>query len=286
MDAERYLEWLQENIGKHTLLSKIDDAEVARLVAKRRGERKYSSATINRSVCEPLRAILNRARKTWKQDVQDIEWKQHLLKEPQERIREATEEEEAKLTSALRGDYAPAFWFAILSGCRRAEIVGLTWNNINFFNRNITVLGKGNRLRTIPMTKALYALLKAEHGKHVEHVFTYVAKMPRKDAGTVRPITMEGFKTEWRRARRRSGVVNFRFHDSRPTAATRLVRRTGNLKLAQKLLGHSDLKTTSRYAHVTDDDLRAGMEAATPTENPVKQGDEADKNKKNKGNSV
>src|SRR5690606_33531493 len=91
-----------------------------------------------------------------------------------------------------------------------AEIVGLRWTDVDFFNRVLTVTGKGDKTRTIPMTSAIYELLKAEHGKHVEHVFTYVAKMPRKDAGTIRPITMEGFKIEWRRARKRSGVTNFR----------------------------------------------------------------------------
>ncbi|WEX07509.1 hypothetical protein [Chelativorans sp. AA-79] len=40
------------------------------------------------------------------------------------------------------------------------------------------------------------------------------------------------------------------------------MRATGNLKLAQQLLGYTELATTSRYAHVTKDDLRAGMETA------------------------
>jgi len=270
VDTLRSLDWLQEQLGKTTLLSSISDSEIASLVAKRRGEG-VSNATVNRSVNEIMRGILRRAQKVWKQAVQDIDWKQHFLKEAQERIREATPEEEAKLVAAFRGDYAPAFRFAILSGCRRAEIVGLRWRDVDFFNRVITVKGKGDKIRTIPMTTALYELLKTEHGKHVEHVFTYTAKMPREDAGKIRPITMEGFKTEWRRARKRSGVENFRFHDSRHTAATRLVRKTGNLKLAQRLLGHSDLKTTSRYAHVSDDDLRAAMEASIPTENPTRR---------------
>jgi site-specific recombinase XerD len=40
------------------------------------------------------------------------------------------------------------------------------------------------------------------------------------------------------------------------------VRATGNLKAAQKLLAHSELATTSRYSHLTQDDLRAAMEAS------------------------
>ncbi|WP_315920361.1 site-specific integrase [Mesorhizobium sp. SP-1A] len=259
----RDLGWLQEKIGPSTMIADISDATVARLIAKRRGE-DVSNATVNRTVTQPLRALLRRARRTWKQSVQDIEWKDHFLKEPQERIREASAEEEAKLMASIRGDYAPALRFALLTGCRRAEIVGLQWKDVDFFNREFRVRGKGERDRTIPMTEAIFALLWALKDHHKTAVFTYLVKRPRPGAkrGTREPITTQGFKTEWRRTRNRAKIENYRFHDTRHTAATRLVRATGNLKLAQKLLGHSEIATTSRYAHVTKDDLRAGMEAS------------------------
>lgn len=262
-DTLRALEWLQEQIGANTMLSAITDATVAKAVAKRRGEG-VSPATVNRSVTVPLRALLRRARRTWKQSVEDIEWKDHLLKEPQERVREATADEEGKFFAAIRGDYAPALRFALLSGCRRAEIVGLEWKDVDFFNREFRVLGKGDRSRTVPMTSAIYKLLWHLKDHHKTAVFTYIVKRPREGAmkGRREPITMEGFKTEWRRTKKRSGVSDYRFHDNRHTAATRLVRATGNLKAAQKLLGHTELVTTSRYSHVTKDDLRAAMEAS------------------------
>jgi len=117
------------------------------------------------------------------------------------------------------------------------------------------------------MTEAIHTLLWSLKDHHKDAVFTYVVKRPREGMrkGSRSPITMEGFKTEWRRTLGRTKVENFRFHDSRHTAATRLVRATGNLKMAQQLLGHTEIATTSRYAHVTKDDLRAGMEAASAT---------------------
>ena len=265
-DTLRTLDWLEAAIGGTTLIAEISDATIARLVAKRRGEG-VSNATVNRTVAQPMRAILRRSRRTWKQNIQDIEWKDHFLKEPQERVREASADEEATFMAAIRGDYAPALRFAILSGSRRAEIVGLQWQHVDFFNREFTVTGKRDLTRTIPMTNAIYDLLWALKDHHPTAVFTYVAKRPREGArrGERQPITMEGFKTEWRRTKGRAKIENFRFHDARHTAATRLVRATGNLKMAQTLLGHSDLATTSRYAHVTNADLRAGMEAATAT---------------------
>lgn len=262
-DTLRALEWLQEQIGAGTMLCDISDATIAKAVAKRRGE-DVSPATVNRTVTVPMRGLMRRARRTWKQAVQDIEWKDHLLKEPQERVREATPDEEAKFMASIRGDYAPALRFALLTGCRRAEIVGLEWKDVDFFNREFRIVGKGDKSRTIPMTKAVFVLFWDLKDHHKTAVFTYLVKRPREGAvkGSREPISMEGFKTEWRRTKGRAGVENYRFHDNRHTAATRLVRATGNLKAAQKMLGHTELATTSRYSHVTMDDLRNAMEAA------------------------
>lgn len=261
-DCMRHLAWIQNHFKRGTLLSKIGDPEIATAVAKRRAKG-VTNATVNRTLTQPLRAILRRAKKTWKQATQDIEWKTHFLAEAQERVREATAEEEQTFTRAIRSDYEPAFRFAILTGCRRAEIVGLQWTAVDFFTRQFTVKGKRGKERTLPMTTKVFDLLWSLKGHHATAVFTYIAKRPRDGRKGERvPITIEGFKSEWRRTKGRAKVPNFKFHDTRHTAATRLVRSTGNLKQAQRLLGHTELATTSRYAHVTDDDLRAGLEAS------------------------
>jgi integrase len=285
-DTEGYLAWLQGEIGKGTLISTIDPAKVARLVAKRRGDG-VSNRTVNASVTVPLRAILRRAANVWGQPVQRITWKEHLLEEAQERVREATPAEEAVMLEAMRDDYEPPLRFAMLTGCRQAEIVGLTWPRVDFFNNQVTVTGKRGKSRTIPLTAEARALLWSLKDHHAEAVFTYIAVSTRDDRvrGQRYPITINGFKTAWRRFGR-SKVENFRFHDTRHTAATRLVRATGNLKLAQRLLGHTEIATTARYAHVTDADLRAGMEAMNPTKSPTEVKDAPASNLKSKGNPV
>lgn len=258
---ERNLAWLQKQIGRNTLIAAIDNALVARLVAKRRGE-EVSNATVNRTVVEPLRTILHRAENVWGATVSKIHWQKHRLKEPQERIREASREEEATALAAIPADYAPLLSFAMMTGCRRAEIVGLTWQDVNFFSREFRVTGKGDRSRTIPMTKTVHDLLWSLKDHHSTAVFTFQAQRTR--SGRVKgqryPITAEGLHTVW--ARHVSPVMkDFRFHDTRHTAATRLMRSTGNLKLAQSLLGHTLITTTARYAHVTHEDLRNGLES-------------------------
>jgi len=95
-----------------------------------------------------------------------------------------------------------------------------------------------------------------------DHVFTYEVQRTRygRTKGDRHPLTYNGVKTAWRRLRKRAGVKNFRFHDFRHDFATKLLRETGNLKLLQRALNHADLKTTTRYAHVIDDEVAEAME--------------------------
>ncbi|MGF3022850.1 tyrosine-type recombinase/integrase [Methylobacterium aquaticum] len=77
--------------------------------------------------------------------------------------------------------------------------------------------------------------------------------------GERRPITREGLKTAFRRILPAAQIENFRFHDNRHTAATRVLRAGGNLKTVQRLLRHENIATTTKYAHVSDEDV---MQAA------------------------
>jgi integrase len=272
------LGWLTDKLGAQTDLRDITDSVVAALVARRRGERKVirlakgktkkgdliKPATVNRTCTQPLRKIILRAKNVWKVQVGEIDFGKHLLAEPQERVREASRAEEAAiLTTANRG-YDDAIQFAFLTGCRRMEVLGLEWKNVDFFSRRFTVVGKGDKARTIPMSQAIYDLLWAQKDHHETVVFTYEAEKTQPRYGIIKghryPLTREGLKSKMRRTVAKTGIENFRFHDTRHTAATRVLRES-NLRVAQRLLGHSDVATTAKYAHALDDDLRDALEA-------------------------
>jgi integrase len=260
--------WLEREIGSGTLLSSIDDATLARLVGVRRGEG-VKPATVNRSATEPLRKILNRARDVWSQTIKKIDWKRHLLSEPKERVREMSHSEEILLFAKLRADYQAVVRFAMQSGCRLCEIVpgkefpGLRWTDVDWSGRKITVLGKGRVLGTIPISRGIRELLFPLQGNNAKYVFTYIAQKrhPDRVKGQRYPMTREGLKTEWRRAKLDAKLLDYRFHDNRHTAATGILRATGNLKAVQKLLRHTDISTTAKYAHAMIDDVRDAMEA-------------------------
>jgi integrase len=193
------INWLEREIGDGLRLSSIDDSIVARLVGIRRGEG-VKPATVNRSIVEPLRKILNRARDVWGQKVAKVDWKRHMLSEPKERVREMSHSEEVSLFSKLRADYQPVVRFAMQSGCRMCEIVpgiefpGLQWKDVDWAGRKITVLGKGRVLGTIPISPGIRELLFPLQGHHPEFVFTYVAQKTRdkRVRGQRYPMTREG----------------------------------------------------------------------------------------------
>jgi integrase len=277
------LEWLQQHIGKNTLISAIGENLVAQLVARRRQDfrkvgraenrtKKVGNATVNRTCTEPLRKVLIRANSKWDCHVQKIDWSSHMLTEPKERIREASPSEEAAVMDQLSRGNDTAVEFAILTGCRRMEIVGLTWNRVDFFNRQFTVIGKNSKERTIPMSNIVFELLWNEQGYNPQWVFTYEAqrtdKLKERFCGLRYRITDAGLRTAMRRAVAHAGIENLHFHDMRHTAATRVLRKS-NLRVVQTLLGHSDPATTAKYAHVMSDDLRAAMDAVNPLRLPA-----------------
>jgi integrase len=271
----RDLERLIEYFGANKLLTEISDDEVARLVAWRRGHRVIrnkkrktqdcpliSSTTVNRSTTEVLKKLFTRAKTAWRVRF-DIEpnWRAHMLCEPQERIRELVGDEGDRLHRATRNDYLPFFAFAGASGLRLRECL-LEWPDVNWDAAEIRKKGKGGKIVVSPITPTIRAILWPLRGHHLRAVFTYKAARTR--AGRVRgaryPITYNGVKSIWKRIRKSAAVVGFRFHDFRHDVGTKLLRETGNLKLVQKALNHSDIKTTTRYAHVLNDEVAAALD--------------------------
>jgi integrase len=203
-------------------------------------------------------------------------------------------EEEAAIFAKLRSDYHPVMRFALMTGLRLGEIPRLTWNDIDWGGRQITVHGKGGKIATIPMPPEARELLWALRGDHPEAVFTYEAARSRsgRESGQRYPITRSGLQIAFRRTVKSAGVANYRFHDNRHTAATRVLRATGNLKIVQRLLRHDQITTTTKYAHAQDDDVMAAMQLAaerakaaqvalatpSPTENPTETGAEDKEN--------
>jgi integrase len=281
-EIERNLERLVTLVGPATPIVDIDDDMLARLIARRRAATRWgrdgklvSAATVNRQITQLLRPILLRARKIWKIPLPDMpDWSDHLLDEPTERVRELRTDEEAKIEAAEHDDYRPVRLFAQITGLRLREVVGLTWKQVDFWNMVISVVGKGDKPHVVPITKELKALLWPLREHHPENVFTFAAERTRRCGKTGNryvkgeryPVTYWGLTTRRKRDFKNAKVEDLKWHDLRHTAATRILRKTGNMKIAQELLGHSDIRTTGKYAHALVDDVRNAMEEVSADE--------------------
>lgn len=259
-------------IGAKLMLSQIAATDFRQFIARRRGDG-VANATINREI--------ELARRVWRHvgeehSVSAIKWGELLLDEPGERVRELTAYEEKRLFAALPESLKPIVQFAILSGQRKTAVISLRWDKINWLEGEATIVNKGGREHTFPLTMALAQLiLEQPKVDGCPFVFTYVCERhaparrdrPRRVKGERYPFSKGGWARKWYQALEDAGISDFRFHDLRHTNATRLMRSTGNLKAASKLLGHTDIRTTSRYAHVGMDDLRDMMTATESRNN-------------------
>ena len=105
----------------------------------------------------------------------------------------------------------------------------------------------------------------ADQPDHRRFVLTYIDQQTKRRLRVV--PNGGGLDVDWRATLNAAGIPDFRFHDLRHTFATRLLRKTGNLKLVSRLLGHTTVETTTRYAHVLDDDLQNAMDDFSPLGN-------------------
>ena len=168
----------------------------------------------------------------------------------------------------------------ILYGLRREEILGLTWNAIDFKNKSITIrktVGRGkydgvtqflikdipknkSSYRTLPMFDFIADLLKKYKEKYKlnEKIFgnTYITDYKdficlMDNGELVKPDYVD---RTFSRILKENGFRHIRLHDLRHSCATLLLRNGVPLPEIQKWLGHSNIITTQRYSHLDQND--------------------------------
>jgi integrase len=181
-----------------------------------------------------------------------------LAKEDNKRIRFLSPEEASALLPALKKRSPQVHDEALLAlfcGLRAKELFSLTWADVDFENKMIFVKDSKNKKlnRHAYMTEEVAAMLKRRSGSSSELVFP--------SPGGGRQISVSASFREVVRdlgwndniSDRRLKVV---FHTLRHTFASWLVMAGTPLFTVSKLLGHSDIAMTMRYAHLAPDHLR------------------------------
>ena len=142
----------------------------------------------------------------------------------------------------------------ILTGARKREVLDARWVDFDLVNR---------RWR-IPMTKTG----KARHVPLSDGAMQLLASVPRFEGcewAFPNPDTRKPYVSifyAWDRAREKASLQDVRIHDLRHSFASLLVNSGRTLYEVQQLLGHTQVKTTQRYAHLSQDTLLSAANAA------------------------
>jgi len=174
-------------------------------------------------------------------------------KEPPGRVRFLSDDERARLLEACRphADLYLALVLSLTTGGRQSEIMGLTWGQVDFIRKTLTLIEtKNGDRRTLPLVGEAFALLR-ERSK-VRSLKENRVFVPVKEDGKQRSL-----REAWERALATARIENFHWHDLRHTAASYLVMNGVSLVEVAKILGHRTLSMVARYAHLADEHIVA-----------------------------
>ena len=169
-----------------------------------------------------------------------------MPKGSRQRDRRLEDGEEARLIEALndrcRNIYiVPLILFSLETGTRRSELVKLRWENINITKRTAMIIdSKNSDSREIPLSTTAIRILDG---------------LPRSISGRVFVVSADAATRAITAATRMAGIADFRLHDLRHEATSRLFEKGLNQMEAASVTGHKTLQMLKRYTHLRAEDL-------------------------------
>jgi integrase/transposase len=149
-----------------------------------------------------------------------------------------------------------AFDLLALTGRRRDEIVTLKWEMVNWEHKFLDLPDtKGGQLK-VEVSEHVLTLLRHIHEKSGKPSSGYVLR-------GLKGTRLRGINRTWENVRTAAGLPDVRLHDLRHSFASDALMSGVPLAVVGKMLGHKHDRTTQRYAHLANDVVRQGLEAAT-----------------------
>ena len=150
------------------------------------------------------------------------------------------------------------------TGIRVSEVCSLETTSIDQQGMTLRVIGKGNKERVVPFTRACLSALQAwlSHGRQSLAIPEAGRALFVGDKG--RRIDPRVIRSMIHRMCAQAGVRDLAPHALRHTAATHILAGGADLRAVQEMLGHSSLQTTQRYTHVDAQRLSAIYKQAHP----------------------
>jgi len=168
-----------------------------------------------------------------------------------------SDEELEKIWEVLDEYWVEPLKFIVHTGLRKGEWIHLKWNNVTLTGENpsITIVSSGSwqtktgESRVIPLNQIALEIIKKQKGRNSEFVFT------QKNNSKIHPDRpYHKLKTALKNLGLEGDI-----HKLRHTFASKLVMKGRPLYDVQKLLGHTDIKTTMIYAHLSPDYLKESV---------------------------
>lgn len=245
LDTDKsHLRWLNPYLGDKKLKA-IDRAMIEK-IADIKASTGVSNARVNRTLAL-IRSILNKAVDQW--EWLDSTPKVKLRKEDNRRTRWLTQQEAKKLIAELPSHLADMTIFTLVTGLRQSNVKNLKWEDVDLEKNHAWVHAdeaKGAKAIAVPLNADALDILHKRFGHHPTFVFSYRGK------------SISNVNTRaWRKALRRLGIENFRWHDLRHTWASWHVQNGTSLQELQLLGGWSNFTMVLRYAHLSSSHLKA-----------------------------
>jgi integrase len=240
-DVKRICRHLHPYLGSLTL-NQINGDVVWKVIE---GERRKGNtpATINRYLAT-MRSLLRMARDEW-QWLDSIP-KIRMLPGEVERDRWLTKAEADQLIAVCLPHLAAIVRFALATGCRAREILGLEWKRVDLARQTAWLnLTKNGTPRGVPLNRNAVSVLEEQIGKHPQYCFTYRGE----------PIKANISNKAWFSALEKAGLHDFRFHDLRHTWASWHRQSGTSCDELKELGGWKTRSMVDRYAKFATDHL-------------------------------
>ena len=171
-----------------------------------------------------------------------------FLRESSGRLRYLTREEFDRLIEASPDHLKPLITTAVHTGMRQGEMLALTWNDVDLENGFASINDPKNATpRKAPLNAtAREAIEGLRSNTRSIKVFVGV------DGHQIAARTVE---KQFKRALVAAKIEDFKFHDLRHTCASWLVMAGVEIRKVKEVLGHKDIRTTLRYAHLSPDQI-------------------------------
>jgi integrase len=225
-------------------------------------EKGYAAVTCNNAVIM-IRYMFNSAKK-WEVHGADVNQAKGiaLFEVNNQRERYLTKEEVTRLKEAiyLSGNTQLKYIVSLLlfTGCRKRELLDAKWEHFDLDRRSWRIpTSKSGKSRYVPISDTMLTIL---------------FQIPRFESCPYllpNPKTLKPFNTvyfAWNLARTRAGLADLRMHDLRHSFASFLINANRSLYEIQSILGHTQISTTQRYAHLTQKTL---IEAANAVDDVI-----------------